>query len=388
MPHQRLTKSFVENLSPPSSGQVLYRDTHLRGFGVRVGPKSKVYFAESQVHRRTVRVTIGSTALVPLDRARKLALKKLGQMVEGVHPNREQRRQKARTTTLRAAFNDYLERRPLAASTLPGYRRTIDLYLATWAKLPLAEINKKMVLDRHRRIGEAHGLVTANNVMRHLRTIYNFALATHDDLPSNPVLVLTQTRSWNPERRRRTFIPQAALVAWYRAVMREPEHSRDFLLVALFTGMRRSEIAKLRWEYIDFAAKTLTIPQTKNGDPLVLPLSNYLFCLLSGRKTAAGEMDWVFPGRSLHCPLTEPKRYTDRVSRTSGVKFTLHDLRRTFVTIAESLDISPYALKRLLNHRVYGDVTAGYIVIDVERLREPVERISSRILEIVSAPEC
>jgi integrase len=33
-------------------------------------------------------------------------------------------------------------------------------------------------------------------------------------------------------------------------VVAETELGRDFLLVALFTGMRRSEIARLRWEEV------------------------------------------------------------------------------------------------------------------------------------------
>ena len=61
----------------------------------------------------------------------------------------------------------------------------------------------------------------------------------------------------------------------------------------------------------------------------------------------------------------------------------LHDLRRTFVTIAESLDISSYALKRLVNHSQKGDVTAGYIVMSIDRLREPMNRIAAYILEKV-----
>jgi len=36
----------------------------------------------------------------------------------------------------------------------------------------------------------------------------------------------------------------------------------------------------------------------------------------------------------------------------SNVVFTLHDLRRTFATVAEGLDIAGYTLKRLLNHTI------------------------------------
>jgi hypothetical protein len=46
MPSFRFTKRAVDELTFAKSGQVLYRDTLLRGFGLRVGQQSKVYFAE------------------------------------------------------------------------------------------------------------------------------------------------------------------------------------------------------------------------------------------------------------------------------------------------------------------------------------------------------
>ncbi|MGH8642874.1 MAG: hypothetical protein ACRET6_14260 [Burkholderiales bacterium] len=69
------------------------------------------------------------------------------------------------------------------------------------------------------------------------------------------------------------------------------------------------------------------------------------------------------------------------MAERSGVEFILHDLRRTFATVAESLDIPAHPLKRLLNHRVSAaDVTAGYIVHDVERLRRPMQAITDYLL--------
>lgn len=59
----------------------------------------------------------------------------------------------------------------------------------------------------------------------------------------------------------------------------------------------------------------------------------------------------------------------------------VHDLRRTFATVAESLDIPAYALKRLMNHKTQGDVTGGYLVITTERLRAPMERIEDFVLK-------
>jgi integrase len=89
---------------------------------------------------------------------------------------------------------------------------------------------------------------------------------------------------------------------------------------------------------------------------------------------------FVFPGEGQTGHLTEPRRGVDAVTAATGIKFTCHDLRRTFITIAESLELSAYALKALVNHkRSSSDVTGGYIIMSVDRLREPVQRIADAI---------
>lgn len=382
MPVLHFTRTAIDKIEPPASGQVLYRDATLPGFGLRVGIKSKMYFVEGQVRRRTVRATIGRHDVFTPEVARRRALKVLAEMADGRNPNEERRTKRAAAMTLQQSFDSFFERRTLAATSKENYRRSIDIYLHDWAAKPIAEVNRRMVLDRHRRIAEQHGPVTANNVMRHLRSVYNFTSAAHGELPPNPVTILTHARAWNPERRRRTVVPAHGLPKWWRAVHDEEDYVRDFLLVALFTGMRRSEIAKLKWEYVDLDARTLTVPTTKNGDPLELPLSDFLRDTLLTRRDNDPEGEWVFPGRGQTGHMVETKKFYARVAKSSGIRFTLHDLRRTFVTIAESLDIPHYALKRLLNHRADSDVTAGYIVINVERLRAPVERVAHRILEL------
>jgi len=223
--------------------------------------------------------------------------------------------------------------------------------------------------------------------MRHLRSVYNFTAATHDDFPPNPVTILTQARAWHREQRRQTVVSAQDLPKWWQAVMAEPDYSRDFLLMALFTGMRRGELMALRWENVDLTARTLHLPKTKNGDPLHLPLSTFLVDLLTKRKVVAKGSPYVFPGPGRDGHLKETKKFLLRVSAGSGVSFTLHDLRRTFITIAESLDVPYYALKRLLNHRANGDVTGGYIVVNAERLRGPVEQVAARILELADVKQ-
>ena len=59
----------------------------------------------------------------------------------------------------------------------------------------------------------------------------------------------------------------------------------------------------------------------------------------------------------------------------------------TTFSMAESLDISTYALKRLINHKMTADITASYIVLDVERLRVPMQRISEALLRAMEGQE-
>lgn len=386
MPIIRLTKRAIDAIPHPISGQEFYRDTLLTGFGLRVGSQSKVFFVEGQVNRRTRRVTIGRADVFTPELARKKALTILGDMGEGRDPNQAKRQQFSEQITLEKAFESFFAARTtLSPYTVDNYKRTPRLYLKAWLKKPLKQITRQMVLKRHQQLAESNGEVTANSVMRHLRSVYNFVAATQDDYPPNPVQILTQARAWNRENRRRTVVSTHSLPAWWRAVMQEPSYSRDFLLIALFTGMRRGEIARLRWDSIDLVGRTLHIPQTKNGDPLDLPLSDFLVDMLAARKEVAGTAEWVFPGNGESGHIVETKKFVARVEKASGVKFTLHDLRRTFITMAESLDIPHYALKRLLNHRTSSDVTGGYIVINAERLREPVERVAAAIAAFVNS---
>jgi len=93
-----------------------------------------------------------------------------------------------------------------------------------------------------------------------------------------------------------------------------------------------------------------------------------------------GEYYDVFPGNGKDGKFTEPRQQVAKVVEKSEVAFMLHDLRRLFITTAESLDIPTYAVKMLVNHSTGSDVTGGYIIPDVERLRKPMQKIEDKIL--------
>lgn len=407
----RLTKLYVERLQKPLKGQRFLRDTELRGFSVRVtAGGAKSFCLEKRINGRNVRRTIGPYPDMSVEKARRQAHIWLGLLAEGKNPFKDDDDRARAKLTLTVVFEDYLKaRNSLKPNTVKDYRQNIDRAFRDWRNRSLSDISKAMIQQRHRWLGRRNGPHYANNALRLLRAIYNFASAAYDDaeghplVPLNPVTVLTQTRAWYPKKRRRTVITHSQLFAWHNAVTalrnqlknpRKPELGldpeaalvADYLLLLLFTGLRRREAASLRFDRIDFVNRTLTIPDTKNGEPLTLPLSNYLVELLE-RRASNSTSPYVFPGPGKHGHLIEPKRHVKRVIKESGVPFMLHDLRRTFITVAESLDLSHYAIKRLVNHKISGDVTAGYVVHDLSRLREPMQRIADRLISIVENDE-
>ena len=292
-------------------------------------------------------------------------------------------------TTLKDVLDDYMQsRKSLRAKTLYGYQKVTANCFPDWLNKPLASITKDKVEKCHIKIGKERGEAYANFSMRVLRALFNFAAGKYEDaqgrslITDNPVKRLSQTRAWYRVERRKTYIKAHELEPWYQGVSQiESDIFRDYLLLILFTGLRREEAASLRWDQVDLKAKTLTIINTKNHEQHTLPLPDYLYDLLSNRKRETYGSDYVFPGTGKGGYIIEPRKQMVKVTSVSGVTFTIHDLRRTFITIAESLDIPAYALKRLLNHKMPNDVTAGYIMTDVERLRRPMQQITDYILK-------
>lgn len=389
----RITKSFVDKTIPPKpksdqvSTQDFYRDTAIPGFALRVtSGGAKSFIVEKRVNGRVKRITLGRYGNLTVEQARTEAMNILGKVATGGDPIAEKRERYARSVSLNEVFRDYLAtRKDLKDSTIHDYNRIMNASFDDWLKKPIAEISKDMVERKHRELGK-RSEARANNSMRVLRALINHAMSKYEDAKGNPIMLvnpverLSQTRAWYKVERRRNLIKPHQLKAWYEATLQlNQETTRDYLHFLLFTGLRRTEAAQLRWEYVNFEDQTFTIPDTKNGESHTLPFSGFIESMLT-RRYGSRQGHFVFPSDSRTGYIQDPRKAILKVSELSGVDFRLHDLRRTFITIAESRDIPAYALKRLLNHKDKTDVTAGYIISDVNRLKEPMQKITDFLI--------
>jgi integrase len=392
-----LTMATVRDLTFSEKGkQQFYYDDRLKGFGLRVGETTKSFFAEAKLKttRKTVRVTIGPyPAFDPKD-AREAAKVHLNQILKGIDPNEEKKavktqksEEKAQNKTLNEVLEDFLATRghKLKERTKGEYKQVISICLADWLNRPLNTINGEQVIKKHREISETRGSQRANGAMRVLRLLFNHGIKSYKlngkkVIVENPVEELTDLKLWNDLKRRENYIKQTDLKKWWQEVEKQPEFARDFLKVCILTGLRRTEALFLNWKNIDLEAKTLTIENTKNKKDHVLPLGEYLFEIFK-RRSSEAITDLVFPGGGSAGQMDEPRKQIKDVIEKSKIEFTLHDLRRSFATHAEGLDISWSAVKRLLNHSEGRDVTAGYIGADIDRLRGAMQRVEDYILK-------
>jgi len=433
----KITQTVVGQIAFTDKGQRTVWDTQIPGFCLRVGKTRKTYTLQRDFRRDGKRVTarraLGIAAVAPgkraptmtVDEARRAALDLIAKLSHGVDPKEEKRKrdaeakiEKERGITLGEAAELYKasnakgkKGRPRAPKTQDRYAQFFTAgYLAVWMDRPLRSITRQEVYDRHRALTKEvaagkyagakkgrkvperqDGRTTADDVFRWFRAVYNRAMRADETLPVNPCI---NVEWWNVKAER-TAIPSTKLATWYEGVRAIPNPvRRDYLLFVLFSGLRRESAATMRWTDVDWTRKVLHIPRPKGGEDRAfdLPLSDYLIVLLEGRRDenptlaaqqviAADALEWVWPAYSATGHIAEPRE------KIAGVPFTIHDLRRSFVTVAESLDISPYVIGALVNHRQPGgSMTAAHVAHEVERLRAPMQRIADQLLTLVSGP--
>lgn len=400
-PRVKLTKTFIDQLEMTPA---IFRDSEIIGFAIRVNSTCKTYIVEKKVLGKTVRSTIGLHGNLTLAQARDIARDKLAQMSQGINPNNEKKKaiaaEKAKSDlskskpTLKQAFDNYLFHKTLKPRSVKDYTIVVDDYLKEWQDIKLDDISRSMIQAKHSELSQ-RSKAQANMAMRVFRAIYNYSVEHYldeNDKPildaHNPIKTLNAKNAWNKIRRRKTYINEDQLPDWIKAVFQyqdrgqQLETNRDFLLTLILTGFRRDECESLPWSSIDLKYGRITSVDPKNGEPHTLPMGDFLFALMKKRHSQA-KTEWVFPSaKSKSGHIVNISKVRQKINDSCGVKFSFHDLRRTFGSIAENLDYGKYTIKRLLNHKEDDDrdVTAGYVQVSDKKLREAMNAIEDIVL--------
>jgi integrase len=415
MPTAKLTRRSIENLPAPhpSGRQTIFWDQGLRGFGVLVSgtTTAKTFIVQRKIRgaHRARRITLDRVNVIDLEAARTRAIAVLAELGAGVDPKVEQRRRARRGETVGQVFEDYLKASPnLSANSLGTYRRVFARHLAHWwADLPLRSIDGDAVERRYREItasvaagrargeikgggGQVDGRAVAVLAMRLFKAMWSHQSQRDPDLLPCPTGRLR--KQWHRLERRTRHVRSEDLGRFYTAALRLPSPiGRDMVLLGLFTGMRAGEVRGLRWDEVDLPNRVIRVAagRMKAGKRFDLPMSDIVRDLLVGRRALGRDGPFVFPGNSAAGHNSSFGNALRQIGAATGIQVSPHDLRRTFISIAESAEISPLVLKLLVAHSTGADVTAGYVQMSVASLRAAAQKVADRLKELcaIDAPE-
>lgn len=375
MPVLKLTKSAVDKLQFEGK-RIDYYDTEVKGFGLRVGATSKSFFARKEINGEPARQTIGKYGTWTVDQARDKAKKLLQQMGEGVDPREAKKTAQDAARSVEDCFETYIQGKKMKGTTLKNVGFVRNLYLAGWADRPLASISRSDVLARHQQISVDHGEAAANLAMSTFRAMWNYSYVHLEDPPNSPTKVLTAAAAWNPNRRRKDRLAFTQFPEFFTSLQQLRHTRRDGFTLVLHTGARAEEIAGLRWENVDMVAWKFTVPDTKNGSDLELPISTPLRSMFERRRDLKDGSPFVFKGQGKGGDVTLEAEALHRIGFPG---LSVHGLRRTFRSICESLHFPAATIKVLMNHSLESDITDSYLDLPVEILRPYAEQVSAEI---------
>ena len=182
--------------------------------------------------------------------------------------------------------------------------------------------------------------------------------------------------------KRDRFLDADELKRFFQALHEEPNATiRDCLMIALLTGARRWNCYSMAWEDINFDEAFWRIPDTKGGEPVVVPLVPAAMDILRERLELANEdCPWVFPGRRKNGHLKDATKVWKAILKRAKLENVRpHDLRRTLASWQALNGTSLQVIGKSLGHKQVA-TTEIYARLTLSPVRESVEKATAAML--------
>lgn len=154
------------------------------------------------------------------------------------------------------------------------------------------------------------------------------------------------------------------------------------VVIALSTGMRKSEIMNLRWTDIDFIRGRITLHETKNGERRSVPLAGLAMQLLQDRHQNHGTNSLlIFPGQTGQMgqkPIDIRSAWETAVKHAKIMNFKFHDCRHSAASYLAMNGASLAEISDVLGHKTLAMVKR-YAHLSEEHTSNVVERMNQQI---------
>ena len=381
-----LTKTNIEALQPPTGGgdRVYVYDTRQPNLALAItAAGTRTFYLVGRVGGRPSRIRLGAYPAMTPEQARRSVKLLLADIVDGHDPQAAKRVARGEMT-VGELFDARLEQywKPHAR---PRTRREAEAdwrrYMQQWRNRKLSDLTRLDVREWHARLGRDHGPVSANRALAMLKAIFNFASSELDLTIENPAAGVRRFREQTRER----FLTADELRR-LMAALDAPGvdgDARDAVKIMLFTGLRRGNVFGLRWQWLDLDAATYTIPGAahKTHRAVTNPLTAEALAILTRRRQADPDGEWVFPAKRVGGPLTDITLHWRRIRRAADIPdITLHDLRRSFASWQLVAGGSLVAIGRALGHAAGSKATSIYSRLDLAPIRASVQAAATAMM--------
>lgn len=367
-----------------ASGRTTYiYDAEVPGLALRVGATAKTWVLYKRFKGRPQRLTLGRHPGLGVKAARDAAKALIGKAAQGENVVRLHRQSRARGTSVRELFERWAaSKRTLR--TIEDDRRLFELHVdRRLGGRGVAEVDATDVQNLVDVTGKAHPR-TANKIAALLSRMFRFA-TKRGMVAANPV---REVERQSEESRDRILTP-AELRAVLRAIKEEPEDWRDYFLLLIATGARRSAVASMRWQDVDLQNGLWRVPAwaSKNKRMLTLPLVPEALLVLTPRRKDRVN-DWVFPSStSASGHIEEPRKPWLRVLERAEVEdVRIHDVRRTVGSWLGMAGVSGPIISKILGHASLRSAEP-YVRLGTEAARQPLADVVSAMVAAGEAQE-
>ena len=152
---------------------------------------------------------------------------------------------------------------------------------------------------------------------------------------------------------------------------------KGIVTVALFAGMRKSEILNLKWYDCDFERQLIRIANTKNGETRTVPMHDLIKKTLIAIHKHPGS-PYIFHKRNGR-PFINVRKSFDKLLEMCKIEgFRFHDLRHTYASQLAMSGVDLNTIRELLGHKSL-QMTLRYSHLSPDHKRRAVDSLN-RIL--------
>ena len=403
-----LTDQTVRDLPLPASGNKVFYDGKVRGFGARVTAKGARSFVLDYRTRdgRERRYTIGAfpdwkaTAAKAEAKRLKLAVDRGEDPMGELHAARGAVKARKEAETFAEAVEDYIAREQKGRrqnATAGEVRRVLLKECADWHGLPVLEIEPRDIRKLCETLRDGNGKMKprpylANRTFAYLKTFFAWCGEPGiDKVRVSPMIGLKLP--WQGEETRERVLSDDELRALWR-VLTKSAALLAHLKVALITGKRKGAVAAMRWAEVD--NKGLWSPAADNrrrkGNKRrhAIPLPAMALAAIEALRPAAIDPGaFVFAGRRGGSHLDPGTPLQKAIQARSGVSdFFFHACRHTVETRLAELGVAPHIRDMILDHAPARGAGAGYDHHHYgPEMRDALERWAAHIDKLVNGGE-